>query len=89
MSKILNLGQANKTEKFTILSEAINVINALRIQNTHLREEKADLCQELTKLSAYMQQREFPGSVPPSSGSCQSTIPPGTLADPLCLLVCL
>src|SRR4051812_12612650 len=48
---MLSLGRKTKTEKFTILSEAINVITALRQENEELKQEKNELRNELGKLT--------------------------------------
>lgn len=70
LSQILNLGRKIKTEKFAILSEAINSILNLRSENSELKAEKAELRSELAKLTSCLQ-HAFPGQALPSDSRFQ------------------
>jgi hypothetical protein len=62
LCNLLHLGRKTKAEKFTILSEAINLINSLRRENTALRKEKTKLYRLLNR-------------VPPASTGIESASP--------------
>jgi hypothetical protein len=76
------LGRKTKAEKFTILSEAIALITALRDENKELRGEKVELSSELTKLSSCLQ-TAFPEQPDfnPSSGSNSANASPTPVID--------
>jgi len=80
LCNLLNLGTNNKTEKFAILSQAIDVISSLRQENIELRREKTELRAEMGKLALSLQ-NSFPAqplpSVPAPATAASSLVPTG------------
>jgi len=56
LNDLLPAGGKSKTEKYHILSEAIQLIGDLQQENEDLRQEKVGLVNELNQLSIYMQE---------------------------------
>eukprot|EP00808_Paulinella_micropora_P007548 g71664.t1 len=63
LCKLLHLGRKSKAEKFTILSEAINHLVALREENSQLKQERQELQAQMQRLSQTLQQQgvKIPG----------------------------
>jgi hypothetical protein len=56
LANVLNVKQKNKTEKHTILAEAISLIHSLQTENHELKMEKQELRVELSRLTNSLQQ---------------------------------
>lgn len=52
---LLNLGRNSKAEKLTILTEAVNLLHSLKIENNELKVQTKELRNELSKLTHFIQ----------------------------------